>query len=119
MTYSGNEATNISRMGPFPFFKLPVEIRQKIFRLLLDPYYYNYSGICATHLGIHAKNWGCAEQYKGDFEAHLVREAALEAMRLEEGEQPHVMSVEERRDSETTYYQEKKDFLHQKKPHPG
>jgi hypothetical protein len=98
---------------------LPVEIRQKIFRLLLDPYYYNYSGICATHLGIHAKNWGCAEQYEGDFEAHLVREAALEAMRLEEGEQPHVMSVEERRDSETTYYQEKKDFLHQKKPHPG
>jgi hypothetical protein len=73
-------------MGPFHFFKLPLEIRQIIFGLLLEPFYHDISCSRAALLRIHAKRWGFAEEYEGDFEAHMAREAALEAEFLEEGE---------------------------------
>jgi hypothetical protein len=99
------------------FFKLPLEIRQRILGLLLMPFYDNHSGIRAADLRIHGKHLGNDDEYyEGDFEAHLARQEEDE---LEEGEQPYIMSAEERQKCELAYYKEKRDFLHEAKLHLG
>jgi hypothetical protein len=107
--------TSQRRTGSFPFFRLPLEIRQRILRLLLKPFYRTHNSIRATQLRIYGKSMENndyddeyfeadfeahlarrAEYYEGDFEAHLARQAASEEDDLEEGEQPYIMSAEER-----------------------
>jgi hypothetical protein len=106
------------RSGPFPFFKLPLEVRERIYKLLLGPFYEYYESIkkSYTTVALERDKRFILELWDNE----MTFEESLKRFHLSgRGLSQREMAPEEYRIKEAKYYKRKTSWRHGVTPHPS
>jgi hypothetical protein len=105
------------RSSPFPFFKLPLEVRERIYKLLLGPFYEYHESIkksfIAVYLGPDSKSGFDLDDEEETFEDELKFGSVNKRLGLGE------ITFEEYQIEEAEYYKSKDASRHRPASHPG
>jgi hypothetical protein len=114
------ELGSFQKGGPFPFFKLPLDIHRKIYQMLLQPCvdFHPDLNLLLTTIDVSNKPDTDPNCFEGDSKMHLARLGEEEVESLE-GKEPYVMLPEEAANEERRYDKEKRALLHEGKLHPS
>jgi hypothetical protein len=106
------------RSGPFRFFKLPLEVRDRIYKLLLGPCYEYHESIEKSYITVKLQRGKRIILERWDDE--LTFEESLKYPHLCGGDiSQREMTPEEYRIKEAEYYKEETSWRHRVTPHPS
>jgi hypothetical protein len=106
------------RSGPFPFFKLPLEVRERIYKLLLGPFYEYHESVKKSYITVALQRGkrGILEEWDNE----MTFEESLKYPHLCGGDIPQrEMTPEVYRIKEAEYYKRKVSWRHGVTPHPS